>query len=507
MNILMLKAFWPEIFFSISIICILIFNAVQLNDLKNKFPILNNEIYFQVYTILFFVFLLFLNNGICIFDKDYYFIHDLTSQNTKIAVSGFFLLFFGIIWRAFLIERLNFFEYFIILLLAVLALFLLSSAYNLLSIYLCLELQSMCFYVLSAFNRTSPFSSESGFKYFVSSSVFSGLFLLGCAFFFGGYGTLNLHAISIFNETNLIESSSTLTTFISVGCVFIIIVFLFKLVIAPFHVWFPQIYDGAPLSSTIAFTTLPKIVVFTVFLRFWSAMLPITSSLQDALFFVGVISIFFGIWKAMQQKRLKKLYIYSSISQMGLPLCALTFCAVNSFTIVYFFLFIYLITSVIMWSTFVLLNSNQHIAFAGAGEKTLYSVYISSLKNLSVHNAALAFVFLALLFSLAGIPPFAGFLSKVYVYCSLISEQKYEIAALVIYISSFGVYYYIKLLKIIFYENKALTYHAKEQSLFNSPNLDLDCLILAFTMFLLLFLCFYPNMVFLYAAQFVPYFF
>jgi NADH:ubiquinone oxidoreductase subunit 2 (subunit N) len=219
-----------------------------------------------------------------------------------------------------------------------------------------------------------------------------------------------------------------------------------------------------------------------------------------------VFSIFFGLLKALKQKRLKKLYIYSSISQMGLPLCALVDNSLESFTIVYFFLFIYLLTSVLMWGTFVLINQNQNKVYLDTKNKiNIYPVFISSLKHLITNNSALALAFLFLLFSFAGIPPFAGFLSKIYVYFVLIQDNKYEIASIIFYVSAFGVYYYIKILKVMFYENVNLTYNVKGQSSFNSANLDLDYTLCAVVMFLLLFLCFFPNIVYMSASQLVFY--
>jgi NADH-quinone oxidoreductase subunit N len=506
MDIFIFKAFWPEFFLSLSIIFLLLFDSQLINNFKFQFPVLENEIFFQIYTILFYVFLLILNNEILGYDSNFFFLNDLTSQKVKIFFSGFCLLFFVIIWRSFISQKLNFFEYFVILLLAILSLLFLSNSFNLLSIYLCLELQSISFYVLASFQRDSIFSSEAGLKYFISSSLISGVFLLGCAFIYGSYGTLNLHSINILNSIGFSESYQVIMNFIAFGSFCIIGAFLFKLVIAPFHFWFPQIYDGSPLSATIIFSTLPKIILFTLFLRFWSTVSPILYFSQTLLFFIGVFSIFFGLLKALKQKRLKKLYIYSSISQMGLPLCALVDNSLESFTIVYFFLFIYLLTSILMWGTFVLINFNQTKVYLHTQNKlNTYPVFISSLKHLSTNNSTLALSFLFLFFSLAGIPPFAGFLSKIYVYFTLIQGGKYEIASIIFYISAFGVYYYIKILKVIFYENVNLTYHVKGQSSFNSANLDLDYTLCALVMFSLLFLCFFPNLVYINAAQLVFY--
>lgn len=512
MDVLVFKAFWPEFFLSLSIIFLLLFNSYITNNLNYKFPILEKEIFVQVYTILFYVFLLFSNNKIIGYDTNFFFISDLCSQNLKFFFSGFCLLFFVIIWRSFVIQKLNFFEYFIIVLLVILSLDFLASSFNLLSIYLCLELQAISFYVLASFQRNSIFSSEAGLKYFISSSLVSGIFLLGCAFIYGSYGTVNLHHIYILNTVNLLENYQYIMYFVTVGSFLIIGAFLFKLVVAPFHFWFPQIYDGAPLASTIIFSTFPKIIVMSVFLRFWSVFFPILYFSKTILFLIGIFSVFFGILKGLKQKRLKKLYIYSSISQMGLCVCALADGSLESYAVMYFFLIVYLLTSILMWGTFVLINKNQPKEFLNSqsllkakNEIDVYSLFISKLNRLFNANIMLAFVFLCLLFSLGGIPPFAGFISKIYIYFTLMKTNKYEFSVIILYLSTFGVYYYIKILKIMFYENSLDTQPLKTQTIFNDYALELDYFICSLALFLLLLIGIFPNMVYLGVMQLVFY--
>lgn len=299
MDIFIFKAFWPELFLSLSIIFLLLFDSQLINNFKFHFPVLENEIFFQIYTVLLYVFLLLLNNEILGYDSLNFFLNDLTSQNVKIFFSGFCLLFFVAIWRSFVVQKLNFFEYFIILLLAILSLFFLANSFNLLSIYLCLELQSISFYVLASFQRNSIFSSEAGLKYFISSSLISGVFLLGCAFIYGGYGTLNLNSINILNTVGSSENYSLIANFITFGSFCIISTFLLKLVIAPFHFWFPQIYDGSPLSATIIFSTLPKFILFALFLCFWSVASPLLHFSHNILLFIGVFFQFFLVFRRL----------------------------------------------------------------------------------------------------------------------------------------------------------------------------------------------------------------
>jgi NADH-quinone oxidoreductase subunit N len=388
MHAFIFKSFWSELFLSFSILLLLLFNSKIINNFKFKFPILEHEIFVQSVIILFCVFLLLLNNTLLGFDSNFFFACDFTSTTARIILLLFCILFFSSIWRSFIIQKLNFFEYFIIFLLAVLGLLFLINSFNLLSLYLCLELQAISFYVLASFQRNSIFSSEAGLKYFISSSLISGIFLLGCSCFFFTFGTFNLHSISLLNVLSFYENSVINFSSVTLGILCLFLVFFFKLVIAPFHFWFPQIYDGSPLSSLIIFSTLPKIILFTLFLRFVSTISFLAKLSQTLLFLIGSYSIFFGIFKALKQKRLKKLYIYSSISQMGLPLCALSDNSLEAFNIVFFYLLIYLLTSVLMWCIFVIIYENY--SKTSLSKSSTLPLFISSLKQLLFYNSSLA---------------------------------------------------------------------------------------------------------------------
>lgn len=189
------KLYSPEGFLTFSCISLLVFNSTFTYNLKYKFPILNFEIFHQVLTISIITFLLLTNMHIISIGFDVFFYSTLATQNLKILLLSIFLCFFIIIWRSFIFQKLNFFEYFIILLIVLVGLLFLISSYNLISIYLGLEIQALGFYILASFDRNSIFSSESGLKYFISSSLISGVFLLGAALIYGSLGTINLYQI------------------------------------------------------------------------------------------------------------------------------------------------------------------------------------------------------------------------------------------------------------------------------------------------------------------------
>lgn len=501
MDIFIFKAFWPELFLSLFLIKLLVLDSHIINRLNFNFPILYNEILIQIIICLFFIFLLLNNNYIFVFDINYFFITDLSNKTLKLFFITFCLLSFIIIWRSFVFQQLCFFEYFVIFLIAILSLLFLANAFNLISIYLCLELQAISFYILAAFHHQSITSIEAAFKYFISSSIMSGIFLLGCALIYGSFGTLNLIDINILLSQVFVLNYESIYIIATIGFFLIVSAIFFKLVIAPYHFWFPQIYDGSPLSSTIIFSIIPKLILFNLFIKFYVAFYNLTSFSNSILFLIGFYSIIFGLIKLLKQKRLKKLYIYSSISQLGLPICALADNTIYAFSSLYFFLFSYLITSILMWGLLVLINQNQY----KITKKIINPLYITSFNKILNQNSIIAFCFLFIFFSLAAIPPFSGFIGKIYIYFILIKNFKYEIATLIIYISVFGVYFYIKFLKVLFFENLIITKHINAQSFFNSSYLIYDCTVFALCLFLLIFVCFYPNIVFLNCFKLIFY--
>ena len=191
----LVKLYSPEGFLTFSCISLLVFNSLFAYNLKFKFPILNFEIFHQIITITFITQALLTNMSIISIGFDLFFLCNIATQNLKIFLLFIFLFFFLTIWRGFVSQKLNFFEYFIILLIVLLGLLFLISSYNLISIYLSLEIQALGFYILASFDRNSIFSSESGLKYFISSSLVSGIFLLGSSIIYGTLGTTNLYQI------------------------------------------------------------------------------------------------------------------------------------------------------------------------------------------------------------------------------------------------------------------------------------------------------------------------
>ena len=488
-------SFTPEIYLSFSILIFLLYNITNLNTSKLNFPVFKFEIFSQVITILVCLFLLLLCVKIEGFIYNASFIIDSTTINLKIVWLVFCIFSFIIIWRSFLLQKLNFFEFFVIFLLSIFASLLLLSSVDLLAIYLIIELQSICFYILASFRRSSSFSSEAGLKYFISSAFMSCIFLLGASILYASLGTLNFNAISLLLVFGATEYSYIIFNYIFLSSLFIVIFFLFKLSIAPYHFWFPQIYDGAPLSSTICFSILPKFVVFSVLIRWLFTVSSIAPTLTPIILISAAFSSFFGVFLALKQKKLKKFLIYSSIGQFGLPVSLVALLDYNSIVYSYFFLFIYMLTSILIWGYFfIFLSSSVFSNTASAsGAVREHPLFLTSLSNMFKYNTIWSFLLVIVFFSMCGIPPLSGFFAKMWVYSSLLDLNYFIISVFLILVGAFSAFYYIKIIKIIFFESISVNSLTINHSLYRLPFFSLDCALYSFLLFLLFFFAFYPD--------------
>ena len=487
-----LFSFIPEIYLSISILFFLLFNVMVLNISKLNYPVLKLEIFSQVMTILVCLFLLVFFVKIEGYAFNSSFIIDATNINLKLIWLIFCVFSFIVIWRSSIIQKLNFFEFFVIYLLSIFASLILLSSVDLLSNYLIIELQSICFYILASFRRASSFSSEAGLKYFISSAFMSCLFLLGAFIFYSCLGTLNFNSISALIVFGSTVDSYSMFSFLFLGATLILIFFLFKLSVAPYHFWFPQIYDGAPLSSTIIFSILPKFIIFSVLVRWLSALSVLAPSLTPTIMFAGVFSSFFGVFLALKQKKFKKFLIYCSIGQLGLPITLIGLLDYNSIVYSYFFFVIYMITSILVWGYFFVALSASHFS-KGVFPKER-PLFLTSLTNSFNQNQIWSFLLLIVFFSMCGIPPLSGFIAKMWVYASLLDLHYYIVSIFLILTGAFSAFYYIKVIKISFFETIASDSHNINHSIYRFSFFFVDCALYAFLLFLLFFFCFYPDL-------------
>jgi proton-translocating NADH-quinone oxidoreductase chain N len=492
MDAIILKSFIPEIFLSLSILLQLIFNVRTINNLKFNFPIIDKEMFIQTLFIIISLFFLLLNLKIEGFFSNFLFFNDYGSKIIKlifILISFFALIF---IFKAFSIQKLNFFEFFIILLFSILSSFLLISSSDLLSAYLAIEMQALCFYILASFKRNSAFSTEAGLKYFISGAFISCIFLLGASIIYGSLGTLNLNYINLLLSFSFENDFENLKYFIILGSLCIIITLFFKVSAAPFHFWSPDVYEGSPLSATIIFSILPKIVIFSFLIRWVFAISNIFFFIKELFLVIGVLSVIIGTFFSLKQKKIKKLIIYSSIAQIGFPIAALGSGSYSSYVFIIFFLITYMLTSILVWGNFTIMHGSQKNLNNFFNTNSI-SLFLSSLSNLFVSNKIWSFSFVFIFFSISGIPPLLGFLSKAFIILGLIEGDQLFTAISLVVISAISVFYYIRIIKIIFFEISSLKKNNNKFMQLISKNINIESLIFSSFLFLLLFLFIYPS--------------
>jgi len=502
MDAVFLKSFIPEFFLSVAILSQLVWNIRLVTDLNYNFPVIEKEVFYQTLVIL--VGLLFLLSQLKIegYVSNFLFINDESTRILKISLVFICLAILGIVQETFSLEKLNFFEFFVIFLIALLSLLLLISSSDLISFYLIIELQSLCFYILASFKRDSSFSTEAGLKYFISGAFISGFFLFGCSILYGCLGTLNLNALNLIFSFSFINFDSQFKAAVLLGVVFVTVTLLFKIACAPFHFWSPDVYEGSPLSSTIVFSIVPKISLIHFFIK-WISLISALDSINIFLLYCGVFSTLVGTFYALSQNRLKKLIIYSSIAQIGFLVVGLSLNTLNGYISVLFFLCIYLVTSILIWghfSLFYLFQFNTNSFF----NKESSTLFLSSLTNLFSANKLWAFSFVIIFFSIGGIPPLTGFLSKIFILSEVVNSSDYFCAFLLIIISSISVFYYIRIVKVMFFEpTKLENYYEQFQTIFYSSALDNVYLIISLSLSFLLITFFIPTNFLLYCQYII----
>ena len=326
-------------------------------------------------------------------------------------------------------------EYPIIILSATLGMMIMISSYDLIVFYLGLELQSLSLYILASFKREDEKSTEAGVKYFVLSALASGLLLYGCSLIYGFTGSTNFEIIS----ANLV-STNTGAVF---GIVFIIVALAFKVSAVPFHMWTPDVYEGAPTSVTSFFALIPKIAAISVFIRFM--YVPFSNVLihwQTIVIFLSIASMILGAFAAIGQSNIKRLMAYSSIGHMGYALAGIATGTNQGIQSTLIYLTIYLVMNL---GTFGLI-------FMMKRENEFYE-NINDLSGLSKNHPMFAFGFLIILFSLAGIPPLAGFFAKFYIFLSVIEAKMYTLAIIGLVTTVVSAFYYLRIIKIIYFDS------------------------------------------------------
>ena len=331
-------------------------------------------------------------------------------------------------------------EYPVLILSSILGMMVMISSNDLIVFYMGLELQSLALYVLATYNRDQLKSSEAGLKYFVLSALSSGLLLYGCSLVYGFSGSTNFDIIS-----NQLNSNEYVLTF---GIVFILVGLAFKISAVPFHMWAPDVYEGSPTSVTLFFAIVPKIAAITVFIRFlYVPFLNLIDQWQMILIFLSIASMLFGAIAAIGQTNLKRLVAYSSIGHVGYALagvCTGTNDGIQS-SIIY--ISIYIVMNLGLFSCLLMLKRDNK-----------YYEKIEDLSGLSKNHPLLSISLLIILFSLAGIPPLAGFFAKFYVFKSVIEQSMYFLAIVGLLSTVVAAFYYLRLIKIMYFDKEKEKY-------------------------------------------------
>ena len=487
---IVLKIFCPEIFLSFCILYQLLFNTRIINKISLNYPLINLEVFIQSFFILLCLLLLVCNQRFDLLVPNFFFFFDFSTRLLKIILV-FFSIFIGFLfWKSFILQNINFFEFFIFYFFSLLSSLLLLNCSDLISFYLVIEIQALSFYILASIKRNSSFSTEAGLKYFIIGSLSSAFFLLGSFFIYLCLGTLNFKNIEILLSFSIRDDF--VVNFIFLGVFFIVVTFFLKVAAAPFHFWAPDVYEGAPIGSTLVFSILPKISIFVIFIRWISLFFNFFFTLKFLFLLIGLFSVVFGAYFAFVQKRLKRFIIYSSISQVGFLIIILSVNDFNSINSLFFYLFIYLLTSILLWGNLISYNYFSQ-AYTKYKNKNNNPIFISDLSFYFKINYIWSITFSFIFFSFAGIPPFSGFLAKVLVLFSIISDYNFLVVFFLVLITLISSYYYLKIIKILFFDSdlkldKKLFYITQE-----NYNFNLDCLLYSSISFLLIFFFFFPT--------------
>jgi NADH-quinone oxidoreductase subunit N len=326
------------------------------------------------------------------------------------------------------------FEYAVLVLLSTLGMMVLISAGDLISLYLGLELMSLSLYVVAASNRDNAKSTEAGLKYFVLGALSSGMLLYGASLIYGFTGTVNFAGLAAGIKTG--------SPGIAFGLVFLLAGLCFKVSAVPFHMWTPDVYEGAPTPVTAFFASAPKVAAMAVFTRVTLTAFPgILTQWQQIVVFVSIASMALGSFAAIGQRNIKRLMAYSSIGHMGFALVGLAAGTAEGAQGVLVYLTIYVTMTLGVFAIILTIKRN------GQNFEN-----ISDFAGLSRTNPLLAFLFAMLLFSLAGVPPLAGFFGKWYVFVAAIKAGLFTLSVIGVLTSVVGAYYYLSIVKTMYFD-------------------------------------------------------
>jgi NADH-quinone oxidoreductase subunit N len=354
----------------------------------------------------------------------------------------------GIVWIMIALEKKEVylsFEMPVLIMLSVSGMMFLVSSNNLLSLYLSLELMSLPLYIMAAYDRDNELSTEAGLKYFILGALASGIYLYGASLVYGFTGAGDFVDINAY-YLNLAggEEAESITMPIGflVGLIFISIAICFKIAAAPFHIWAPDVYQGSPTIVTAFFASAPKIAALALFARIlYDAFADLSEQWVQVVLFVSVASMYIGSLGALRQTNIKRLLAYSSIGHVGFALIGLASGAGEGLKGLLVYLIIYLSMTLGVFACILMLTKN------GKNKEE-----IQDFSGLAKAHPYLAFAIAVLLFSLAGIPPLAGFFAKFFVLNAAIKQGMYIYAVIAVIASVIAAFYYLRIVKVMYFD-------------------------------------------------------
>lgn len=493
------KAIFPELFLVLACILLLLYGVILSTSKENNYPLLLNNISWLSILTLFFTFLLLKKNFIT---------HATIFYNTLILDNFTFylkaLVLFGCLFSVLISlnymkkQSFNAFEYSILVLLSTCSMLFLISSADFISAYLAIELQSLCFYVMAACKRSSEFSTEAGLKYFLLGAFSSGILLFGISLIYGFTGITNfselakVFACGISDLSNQSSANSCLRA-CELGMIFILVGFLFKLTAVPFHMWAPDVYEGAPTSVTAFFSIAPKISILAILIKvftdsFYDFMVP----WQKVLIFSSVASMVLASFAAMSQNKVKRLLAFSSIGHVGYLLIGVCCGTIEGLQALFIYLVVYIIMTI---NIFAIILSPLRREVNALIQPISQVKYTTDLVMLAKTNPILAITFTLTLFSIAGIPPLAGFYSKAFLFFAAMSSTMYLLAIIGVLTSVISCFYYIRLIKIMYFEK------TKNWLSFSQIKKE-NALTLGITLFFIIFFMMFPTPLYLVSHKF-----
>lgn len=465
----------PEFFWISLVIAFLLFTTTMIN--KTHKILMQDFGYVYLYFIYLFGVVL-----LCVPSVEYSLLNYQYTNDQLLSCFKFvfllmlaFCIYFSIDY--FIKENVFFSEYFFLIGFFLVSSFFLVSAKDFLLFYLSIELQALILYTLAAFKRYNIFSAESGLKYFVLGAFASGLLLFGISLFYGFLGILNFYDMKFFFLKWLgVEAYFG----ISSAILFIFVALLFKLAAAPFHIWVPDVYEGAPTVIVLLFASLPKLAVFTFLVKFYILFFHEMSGLwYTVFFFSGMLSVLWGTFSALNQLNIKRLYAYSAIVNVGYILTSLAYGTLENLVASLNFLVVYLLSTLSFFAVILMFRESGNLRKLK---------YIGDYKSYLSYSSLLAILFSLVFFSMAGVPPLAGFFIKFFLFKAIFTVDFLlnPIFFVILVTSVISTLYYIRIVRFIFFDKLV------EPTFFRPVNIIFCFLFIFIIIFLLIFAVFQP---------------